>query len=103
MESDRLHRILKPRKPKKPLENTITKRILKEIGPNLSGKNYFPTEMTPLLFKWLEIQLKHGLSMEDAVNMIVNGFCKEVFAELPMEFAVEAQKLMEISLEGSVG
>jgi Fe-S cluster assembly protein SufB len=44
-----------------------------------------------------------GLSGEDAVNMIVNGFCKEVFKELPMEFAVEAQKLLGVSLEGSVG
>ncbi|MCH7797710.1 MAG: Fe-S cluster assembly protein SufB [Planctomycetes bacterium] len=44
-----------------------------------------------------------GLSMEDAISMIVNGFCKEVFRELPMEFAVEAQKLLEVSLEGSVG
>jgi Fe-S cluster assembly protein SufB len=46
---------------------------------------------------------QRGISTEDAVSMIVNGFCKEVFAELPMEFAVEAHKLMEISLEGSVG
>ncbi len=46
---------------------------------------------------------QRGLSTEDAVNMIVNGFCKEVFKELPMEFAVEAQKLLGISLEGSVG
>ena len=46
---------------------------------------------------------QRGISNEDAVSMIVNGFCKEVFAELPMEFAVEAHKLMEISLEGSVG
>jgi Fe-S cluster assembly protein SufB len=46
---------------------------------------------------------QRGLSAEDAVNMIVNGFCKEVFRELPMEFAVEAQKLLGISLEGSVG
>jgi Fe-S cluster assembly protein SufB len=46
---------------------------------------------------------QRGLSTEDAVNMIVNGFCKEVFRELPMEFAVEAQKLLSISLEGSVG
>jgi Fe-S cluster assembly protein SufB len=46
---------------------------------------------------------QRGLSLEDAVNMIVNGFCKEVFRELPMEFAVEAQKLLEIKLEGSVG
>jgi Fe-S cluster assembly protein SufB len=44
-----------------------------------------------------------GVSAEDAVNMIVNGFCKEVFKELPMEFAVEAQKLLGVSLEGSVG
>jgi Fe-S cluster assembly protein SufB len=44
-----------------------------------------------------------GISAEDAVTMIVNGFCKEVFKELPMEFAVEAQKLLGVSLEGSVG
>jgi Fe-S cluster assembly protein SufB len=44
-----------------------------------------------------------GLSTEDAVSMIVNGFCKEVIKELPMEFAVEAQKLLGLSLEGSVG
>ncbi len=44
-----------------------------------------------------------GMSEEDAVSMIVNGFCKEVFRELPMEFAVEAQKLLSISLEGAVG
>ena len=44
-----------------------------------------------------------GISGENAVNMIVNGFCKEVFRELPMEFAVEAQKLLGVSLEGSVG
>lgn len=46
---------------------------------------------------------QRGMSEEDAVGMIVNGFCKEVFRELPMEFAVEAQKLLSISLEGSVG
>ena len=46
---------------------------------------------------------QRGLSNEDAVNIIVNGFCKEVFRELPMEFAVEAQKLLGVSLEGSVG
>ena len=44
-----------------------------------------------------------GISNEDAVNLIVNGFCKQVFKELPMEFAVEAQKLLSISLEGAVG
>ena len=46
---------------------------------------------------------QRGLSEENAISMIVNGFCKEVFKELPMEFAVEAQKLLGISLEGSVG
>ncbi|MFH1017856.1 MAG: Fe-S cluster assembly protein SufB, partial [Pseudomonadota bacterium] len=46
---------------------------------------------------------QRGLSEEDAVGMIVNGFCKEVFRKLPMEFAVEAQKLLGVSLEGSVG
>jgi Fe-S cluster assembly protein SufB len=46
---------------------------------------------------------QRGLSAEDAVSMIVNGFCKEVFRELPMEFAVEAQKLLGISLENTVG
>ena len=46
---------------------------------------------------------QRGISTENAVSMIVNGFCKEVFRELPMEFAVEAQKLLEVSLEGSVG
>jgi Fe-S cluster assembly protein SufB len=46
---------------------------------------------------------QRGLSEEDAVNMIVNGFCKDVFRELPMEFAVEAQALLNVSLEGAVG
>jgi Fe-S cluster assembly protein SufB len=46
---------------------------------------------------------QRGLSAEEAVSMIINGFCKQVFRELPMEFAVEAQKLLSVSLEGSVG
>jgi Fe-S cluster assembly protein SufB len=46
---------------------------------------------------------QRGLSHEEAVSLIVNGFCKQVLQELPMEFAVEAQKLVSISLEGSVG
>ena len=46
---------------------------------------------------------QRGISTEDAIGLIVNGYCKEVFAELPMEFAVEAQKLLSVSLEGSVG
>ena len=47
--------------------------------------------------------LQRGLSEEDAISTIVNGFCKEVLNELPMEFAVEAKALLEISLEGAVG
>ena len=46
---------------------------------------------------------QRGLNSEDAVGLIINGFCKEVLQQLPMEFAVEAQKLVGISLEGSVG
>jgi Fe-S cluster assembly protein SufB len=46
---------------------------------------------------------QRGMSEEDAMSMIVNGFCREVFNELPMEFAVEAQRLLSVSLEGSVG
>ena len=46
---------------------------------------------------------QRGIDAEEAVSMIINGFCKQVFKELPMEFAVEAQKLMNVSLEGSVG
>jgi len=46
---------------------------------------------------------QRGLSTQDAVSMIVNGFSREVFKQLPMEFAVEAQKLLGVSLEGSVG
>jgi len=47
--------------------------------------------------------MQRGLSQEEAVQLLVNGFVKEVLQELPMEFAVEAQKLVAISLEGSVG
>ena len=47
--------------------------------------------------------LQRGISEEDAVSMIVDGFCKQVFKELPMEFAVEAKALLEVSLEGAVG
>jgi Fe-S cluster assembly protein SufB len=46
---------------------------------------------------------QRGIPQEDAMAMIVNGFCREVFKELPMEFAVEAQRLLSVSLEGSVG
>ena len=50
-----------------------------------------------------KVGLQRGLDTEQATSLIVNGFCKEVMKELPMEFAVEAQKLIGISLEGSVG
>ncbi|MGH3849119.1 MAG: SufD family Fe-S cluster assembly protein, partial [Pseudonocardiaceae bacterium] len=46
---------------------------------------------------------QRGIAEEDAAAMIVNGFCREVFKELPMEFAVEATRLLDVSLEGSVG
>ena len=46
---------------------------------------------------------QRGLNEEDGVNLLVSGFCKEVFQKLPMEFAVEANKLLEVSMEGSVG
>ena len=46
---------------------------------------------------------QRGIKLDDAVSMIVNGFCKEVFEELPMEFAVEAKQLIEVTLENSVG
>ena len=49
------------------------------------------------------ILLQRGIDEEDAVNMIVSGFCKTVLKELPMEFAVEAQNLLAVSLEGAVG
>ena len=47
--------------------------------------------------------MQRGISEEDATALIVNGFCREVFKNLPMEFAVEAKKLLELSLEGAVG
>jgi len=46
---------------------------------------------------------QRGIGEEEATSMIVNGFCREVFRELPMEFAVEAQRLLSVSLEGAVG
>ena len=63
-----------------------------------------PDRASPSLAQRMDInENQRGLSTQDAVNMIVNGYCKEVFKQLPMEFAVEAQKLLGVSLEGSVG
>jgi len=76
--------------------------------PYLESKNHTAqVEHEATTSKIAEDQLfycrQRGLSEEEAVSLIVNGFCKEVFKKLPMEFAVEAQKLMEVSLEGSIG
>ena len=81
-----------------------------EIPPQYSGKNKNFTstvEHEATTSKINEEQLyycnQRGLNQEEAISLIVNGFCKEVLQQLPMEFAVEAQKLVSISLEGSVG
>ena len=80
------------------------------MGPNGSGKS----TLAQVLARRDAYEVTRGrvlfngkdlleMKPEDAVSMIVNGFCKTVFKELPMEFAVEAQKLLGVSLEGSVG
>ena len=61
------------------------------------------TDSIPINEEQLYYCNQRGLDQEEAVSLIVNGFCKEVLQQLPMEFAVEAQKLVAISLEGSVG
>ena len=76
--------------------------------PYIEVKNKFSkVEHEATTFKISDDQMfycrQRGLDQENAVSLIVNGFCKEVLKELPMEFAVEAQKLLGISLEGSVG
>ena len=64
--------------------------------PGVNTNNFLKTSLNT-------IRKVRGLNQEEAVGLIVNGFCKEVLQQLPMEFAVEAQKLVGISLEGSVG
>ena len=75
--------------------------------PYIRNKNSSSTIEHEATSKINEDQLfycnQRGLNQEEAVSLIVNGFCKEVLQQLPMEFAVEAQKLVSISLEGSVG
>ena len=76
--------------------------------PNIKTKNYQATiEHEATTSKISEEQLfyclQRGINKEDAISLIVNGFCKQVFQELPMEFAVEAQKLLSVTLEGAVG
>jgi Fe-S cluster assembly protein SufB len=73
-----------------------------EVG-NSSGKVEHEATTSKIGEDQIFYLRQRGLSTEDAVSMVVNGFCKEVFRELPMEFAVEAQKLLSVSLEGSVG
>src|SRR6202041_351887 len=70
---------------------------------NLTAKVEHEATTSKIADDQLFYSRQRGLSEEDAVNLIVNGFCKEVLKELPMEFAVEAQKLLAVSLEGSVG
>ena len=73
------------------------------VSRNPSGKIEHEATTSRISEEQLFYCLQRGISEEDAVSLIVNGFCKEVMRELPMEFAVEAQKLIGISLEGSVG
>ena len=73
------------------------------VSRNPSGKIEHEATTSRISEEQLFYCLQRGISEEDAVSLIVNGFCKEVMKELPMEFAVEAQKLIGISLEGSVG
>ena len=91
----------------------LSKDVPPEVRPNLTfpyidvGNNNANVEHEASTARISEDQLFYcktrGISTEDAISMIVNGFCKDVFKELPMEFAVEAKKLLGISLEGSVG
>ena len=69
--------------------------------PNIAPK-LFPLPPTITIIQIIKVK-RSGRYPEEAVGLIVNGFCKEVLQQLPMEFAVEAQKLVGISLEGSVG
>src|SRR6187455_1827951 len=81
-----------------------TYRGLVRIGKNAAhARNYSQCDSMLIGDKQIFYCRQRGIATEDAVNMIVSGFCKEVFRELPMEFAVEAQKLLSVSLEGSVG
>ncbi len=73
------------------------------VSKNPSGKIEHEATTSKISEEQLFYCLQRGLSEEEAISLIVNGFCKEVMKELPMEFAVEAQKLIGISLEGSVG
>jgi Fe-S cluster assembly protein SufB len=70
---------------------------------NFTAKVGHEATTTTISPEQLQYCLARGIGQEDAIALIVNGFCKPVFRHLPMEFAVEAQKLMEISLEGAVG
>jgi 3-deoxy-D-manno-octulosonic acid (KDO) 8-phosphate synthase len=73
------------------------KKICDDVSVNLIFKSSFDKANRS------SIKSDRGIKLDDAVSMIVNGFCKEVFEELPMEFAVEAKQLIEVTLENSVG
>ena len=80
-----------------------------EVNPRLRAQfldiveNQLRDNDPPETLETLERLMLEGISEEDAISMIVNGFCKDVFRKLPMEFAVEAQALLGVSLEGAVG
>ena len=84
-------------------EKSLLRPLPKTGGRNTSGKIEHEASTSKIGEDQIFYCRQRGISTEDAMNMIVSGFCKEVFREPPMEFAVEAQKLLSISLEGSVG
>ena len=108
---------------KEDMSNNMNAVVNSKTAQSIVAKNYDPmiSNLTTLEVKNKTAQVEHeattskigedqifylkqrGIATEDAVSMIVNGFCREVFKELPMEFAVEEQKLLGVSLEGSVG
>ena len=111
LEIHNLHARVEGREILKGIDLTVNAGEVHSImGPNGSGKSTLSQvlarneayEVTAgqILFNGKDLL---AMKPEEAVSMIVNGFCKQVFRELPMEFAVEAQKLLGISLEGSVG
>ena len=90
------------------VEVTLSQLPNNPIGWDTHGQNFDNVRrlseiLDPAWGTLMDDLRQRGLKAEDAVSMIVHGFCKEVFRELPMEFAVEAQKLLGVSLEGSVG
>ena len=82
-----------------PIEESLTKPQVKEVFSN----NDFKVGLEFEFYNEDFLEDTNRATSEEAIALIVNGYCKDVLNQLPMEFAVEAQKLLEISLEGSVG